>query len=292
MIEFPFTITFPISGVTTSILIPPLVSFFIAFLCASGGVSGAFLLLPFQVSVLGFTTPSVSATNHLYNVFSIPFGVYRYWKEKRFFFPLTLVIILGTLPGVIVGYFLRILFFNELKKFKLLVGLVLLSIATRLVYEIFAVKKEIKFSSDPPQTLTFNWKKLKFAYSGKVFELNSFFITLLALFIGTIGGIYGIGGGALMAPILLAFFRLPAYVFAGATLAGTCITSIVGVIIFTLGGHQPDWLLGLFLGIGGALGLFFGARLQKYMPQKLIRIIITAGVLFIGYNYVTSFFKS
>ncbi|MBO8143254.1 MAG: sulfite exporter TauE/SafE family protein [Thermodesulfobacterium sp.] len=284
--------TFPISGVTTSILIPPLVSFFIAFLCASGGVSGAFLLLPFQVSVLGFTTPSVSATNHLYNVFSIPFGVYRYWKEKRFFFPLTLVIILGTLPGVIVGYFLRILFFNELKKFKLLVGLVLLSIATRLVYEIFAVKKEIKFSSDPPQTLTFNWKKLKFVYSGKVFELNSFFITLLALFIGTIGGIYGIGGGALMAPILLAFFRLPAYVFAGATLAGTCITSIVGVIIFTLGGHQPDWLLGLFLGIGGALGLFCGARLQKYMPQKLIRIIITAGVLFIGYNYVTSFFKS
>ena len=292
MIEFPFTITFPISGVTTSILIPPLVSFFIAFLCASGGVSGAFLLLPFQVSVLGFTTPSVSATNHLYNVFSIPFGVYRYWKEKRFFFPLTLVIILGTLPGVIVGYFLRILFFYELKKFKLLVGLVLLSIATRLVYEIFAVKKEIKFSFDPPQTLTFNWKKLKFAYSGKVFELNSFFITLLALFIGTIGGIYGIGGGALMAPILLAFFRLPAYVFAGATLAGTCITSIVGVIIFTLGGHQPDWLLGLFLGIGGALGLFFGARLQKYMPQKLIRIIITTGVLFIGYNYVTSFFKS
>ncbi|MCD6548992.1 MAG: sulfite exporter TauE/SafE family protein [Thermodesulfobacterium sp.] len=292
MIEFPFTITFPISGVTTSILIPPLVSFFIAFLCASGGVSGAFLLLPLQVSVLGFTTPSVSATNHLYNVFSIPFGVYRYWKEKRFFFPLTLVIILGTLPGVIVGYFLRILFFNELKKFKLLVGLVLLSIATRLVYEIFAVKKEIKFSFDPPQTLTFNWKKLKFAYSGKVFELNSFFITLLALFIGTIGGIYGIGGGALMAPILLAFFRLPAYVFAGATLAGTCITSIVGVIIFTLGGHQPDWLLGLFLGIGGALGLFFGARLQKYMPQKLIRIIITTGVLFIGYNYVTSFFKS
>jgi len=292
MIDLPFIVTFPISGVTTSILIPPLVSFLIAFLCASGGLSGAFLLLPFQVSVLGFTTPSVSATNHLYNVFSIPFGVYRYWKEKRFFFPLTLVIILGTLPGVIVGYFLRILFFNELKKFKLVVGLVLLSIATRMVYEIFAVKKEIKFSSDPPQTLTFNWKKLKFVYSGKVFELNSFFITLLALFIGTIGGIYGIGGGALMAPILLAFFRLPAYVFAGATLAGTCITSIVGVIIFTLGGHQPDWLLGLFLGIGGALGLFFGARFQKYMPQKLIRIIITTGVLFIGYNYVTSFFKS
>ncbi|MCD6490526.1 MAG: sulfite exporter TauE/SafE family protein [Thermodesulfobacterium sp.] len=289
--DLPFIVTFPISGVTTSILIPPLVSFLIAFLCASGGLSGAFLLLPFQVSVLGFTTPSVSATNHLYNVFSIPFGVYRYWKEKRFFFPLTLIMILGTLPGVIIGYFLRIHFFNKLKNFKLLVGLVLLSIAARLIYEIFVVKKETKFSPDPPQIFTFNWEKLKFTYSGEVFELNSFFITLLALFIGAIGGIYGIGGGALMAPILLAFFRFSAYVFAGATLAGTCITSIVGVIVFTLGGHQPDWLLGLLFGIGGALGLFFGARLQKYMPQRLIRIIITFSVLFIGYKYVTSFFK-
>lgn len=111
MIKLPFIVTFPISGVTTSIFIPPLVSFIISFLCASGGISGAFLLLPFQVSVLHFTTPSVSATNHLFNVFAIPFGVYRYWKEKRFFYPLTLIIILGTFPGVIAGYFLRIYFF-------------------------------------------------------------------------------------------------------------------------------------------------------------------------------------
>jgi uncharacterized membrane protein YfcA len=289
--ELPLTYTFPISNITTSVLIPPVVAFFISLFGASGGVSGAFLLLPFQVSVLGFTTPSVSATNHLYNVFSIPFGVYRYWKEKRFFLPLTLIIILGTLPGVITGYFLRISFFEELRKFKLLVGLVLLSIALRLVYEFFAVKKEIQFSSDPPEVLTFNWKVLKFKYSGEIFKLSSFFITILAFFIGTIGGIYGIGGGALMAPILLAFFRIPAYVFAGATLAGTCITSVFGVIVFTLGGHQPDWLLGILFGIGGALGLSIGAKIQKYMPQKLIRIIITAATLFISFNYVLSFFK-
>lgn len=291
MIKLPFIVTFPISGVTTSIFIPPLVSFIISFLCASGGISGAFLLLPFQVSVLHFTTPSVSATNHLFNVFAIPFGVYRYWKEKRFFYPLTLIIILGTFPGVIAGYFLRIYFFNELKRFKLLVGLVLLIIAVRLVFEFFVTKKETKFSPEPPHTLIFNWKKLKFEYSKEVFEVSSFLITLIALFIGVIGGIYGIGGGALMAPVLLAFFRLPPYVFAGATLAGTCLTSIVGVIIFTLGGHQPDWLLGFCLGIGGAFGLSFGARLQKYMPVRLIRMILTTSVLFISFKYITSFFK-
>jgi len=291
MVELPFTVTFPISHVKTSIIIPPLVSFIISYLCAAGGISGAFLLLPFQVSVLKFTTPSVSATNHLFNVFAIPFGVYRYWKEKRFFYPLTLIIILGTLPGVFIGYFLRISFFEELKRFKLLVGLVLFIICVRLIYEFFAVKKETKFSKEPPKVLVFNWKSLEFTYSQETFKVNSFIITILAFVIGIIGGIYGIGGGALMAPILLAFFRLPAYVFAGATLAGTCITSVFGVIIFTLGGHQPDWLLGLLFGIGGALGLYLGAKTQKYMPQRLIRVIITLAVFFISVRYIISFFK-
>jgi hypothetical protein len=43
-----------------------------------GGISGAFLLLPIQMSVLGFTTPSVTSTNFLFNVTGTPAGVYRY----------------------------------------------------------------------------------------------------------------------------------------------------------------------------------------------------------------------
>lgn len=291
MITLPWVLTFKTSGVTTSLLIPPLVSFIISFFCASGGVSGAFLLLPFQVSILKFTAPAVSATNHLYNVFAIPFGVYTYWKEKRFFYPLTLIITIGTFPGVILGYFLRISFFQELAKFKLLVGLVLLVISLRLVQDLFFSKKETSFSPVPPKVLTFNWKVLEFVYSKQNFKVNSFLISLIAFIIGIIGGIYGIGGGALMAPILLAFFHLPPYVFAGATLFGTCLTSVLGVLIFTLGGNGPDWLLGFLFGIGGAAGLYLGAKVQKHMPQKLIKIILIILILFISIRYIYSYFN-
>lgn len=287
----PLVITFKTSGVTTSVLVPPIVAFFISLLCASGGISGAFLLLPFQVSVLNYTAPSVSATNHLFNVFAIPFGVYRYWREKRFFYPLTLIITVGTFPGVILGYFLRVGYFRELSKFKLLVGLVLLFIALRLLYDILRPpKKETIFSPEPPKLLAFNWKTLEFVYSNQQFKVSSFLISLIAFIIGIVGGIYGIGGGALMAPILLAFFQLPPYVFAGATLFGTCLTSVVGVIVFTIGGNAPDWLLGCLLGIGGAAGLYLGARIQKHMPQKLIRIIITILVIYIASRYILSYF--
>ncbi|MEE9496832.1 MAG: hypothetical protein V3V39_09925 [Desulfobacterales bacterium] len=46
-----------------------------------GGILAAFLLLLFQISVLGATTPSVTATNFLYDVVGTPGGVYRYARE-------------------------------------------------------------------------------------------------------------------------------------------------------------------------------------------------------------------
>ncbi len=89
---------FQTAGIETAIWIPPLVAFAISFFTSMGGVSGAFLLLPFQMSFLGYTNPSVSATNQVFNIVAIPSGVYRYWKEGRMVWPLTVTL---SVPGVI-----------------------------------------------------------------------------------------------------------------------------------------------------------------------------------------------
>jgi uncharacterized membrane protein YfcA len=68
------------------------------------------------MSVLRFTSPSVSATNFVYNIVAIPSGVYRYLKEGRMAWPLTYVVIIGTLPGVFIGYCLRILYLSDPRK--------------------------------------------------------------------------------------------------------------------------------------------------------------------------------
>ena len=131
-----FYMLFPVSGVKTYIFIPPLVAFIISFFTSMGGVSGAFLLLPFQMSFLHFTSPAVSSTNFLYNIVAIPSGVYRFIKEGRMAWPLTIVVILGTLPGVFIGYYIRVLYLPDPRAFKLFVGCVLMYIGTRLLYEI------------------------------------------------------------------------------------------------------------------------------------------------------------
>jgi len=104
------------------------------------GVSGAFLLLPFQMSVLGFTTPSVSSTNLLYNVTGTPGGIYRYMKEGRMTWPVALIIIVGIIPGILLGYYLRVKYLPDPRAFKFFVGIVLMYVSLRLIRDVWTSK--------------------------------------------------------------------------------------------------------------------------------------------------------
>ena len=58
-------------------------AFVIAVLATPAGISGAVLLLPFQVSVLGTPSSAVTPTNLLYNVVATPGALYRYWRQGQ-----------------------------------------------------------------------------------------------------------------------------------------------------------------------------------------------------------------
>lgn len=76
---------FPLFGVDTWFWLAPLVGMVLAFFCSMVGISGAFLLLPFQMSVMGLAGPATSATNLVFNLFATPGGVWRYWRDGRLF---------------------------------------------------------------------------------------------------------------------------------------------------------------------------------------------------------------
>jgi len=319
-------VSFPISGVTTNILLPPLVSLVISFFTSMGGISGAFLLLPFQMSVLNYTAPSVSGTNHVFNIVAIPSGVYRYIKEGRMAWPLTWVVIVGTLPGVFIGYYLRVLYLPDPKVFKLFVGCVLLYIGIRFFKELIGRKKaqspdarafEEKFRAKAEEikkqqgarvaaglpveavvkTISVSLKKVEYEFWGERFSFDTVGMFALAFIVGIIGGAYGIGGGAIIAPFCVAFFRLPVYTIAGATLMGTFITSVAGALFFSVipatngVSPMPDWLLGILFGLGGFVGMYLGARSQKFVPQKFIKVIVGISIMVLAVKYITQYFS-
>ena len=115
-------IEFPISGIETYWWLPTLVAMGISMTTSTAGVTGAFILLPFQVSILGYTAPGVSATNLMYNVVAIPGGVVRFWREQRVLWPIALGTAIAGIPGLLLGAVIRVQYMPDPRPFKLFAG--------------------------------------------------------------------------------------------------------------------------------------------------------------------------
>jgi hypothetical protein len=244
-------------------------AFLLATITTPAGVSGAVLLLPLQLTVLHVPSPAVTPTNLLFNVASTPGGLLRFSQERRLLNPLTGLLVTGTLPGVIIGAIIRVELLSSSRAFTLVAAGVLLPLGLWLILGAQRIPRD----RPPPTPRT---RRL---------------IWLLALVVGTVGGIYGIGGGSLLAPILL-IAGFSAYEVAPATITATFLTSIVGVATYqvlqlTHGGTiAPEWILGAFMGAGGFAGSYAGARLQRRLPETSIRRLLGVIACLIAARYI------
>jgi uncharacterized membrane protein YfcA len=250
-------------------LVALVAAFVIATLASPVGVSGAVLLLPFQVSVLGTPSPAVTPTNLLYNIVATPGALYRYWRQHQTGGGLTRVLLVGTIPGVVAGAIVRVEFLPSPRAFDVVIAAVLIPLGAW----ILASRRQTSRAA-----------------SKHTMPRNPVALAILAAGVGCVGGIYGIGGGSILAPILIGSGRSPTEV-APATLASTFLTSIAGVITFVVVSVEqsattsPDWGVGLALGVGGLLGGYTGALLQPHLPETAIRRLLGGLVLVIGLRY-------
>ena len=259
-------------GTGWTVVVALVAAYGIAALATPAGISGAVLLLPFQVSVLGTPSPAVTPTNLLYNVVATPGALYRYWRQGQTGGRLALVLIAGTVPGVIAGSVIRVELLPGPRVFDLVVAAVLLPLGTWLAL----TRPAPEDNPDRPARL-----------------IPAPVLIVLAAVVGCVGGIYGIGGGSILAPVLIGTGRRASDV-APAALASTFVTSVAGVITFTVlslhepGAVAPDWPTGIALGAGGLAGGYTGARLQSRLPDAMIRRLVGILVIAIGARYLWS----
>jgi uncharacterized membrane protein YfcA len=219
------------------------------------GVSGAVFLLPVQLSVLHVPSPAVTPTNLLFNVVSGPGALLRYRRNGQLAGPLARLLIAGTLPGVVVGALIRVFVIPGPGAFRLVAAAVLFPLGLWL-----CVRALRPAAPDRP-------------------PLSRPAIFGLSVVTGTVGGIYGIGGGSILGPIL-AGRGTPLTHIAPAALAATFLTSIAGAVTYgilaltTNGDIAPHWALGLLCGAGGLIGGYLGARLQSYLPERALRLLL------------------
>jgi uncharacterized protein len=219
------------------------------------GVSGAVFLLPVQLNLLQVPNPAVTPTNLMFNIIAAPGALLRYRRAGQLTGPLTRKLLAGTLPGVIAGAIIRVYVLPGPKAFRLVVAAVLLPLGVWLILRGRTATPSRRRSPRPGT------------------------ITGLSLAVGVIGGIYGIGGGSILGPMLVGSGMAVAEV-APAALASTFATSVVGALTYLVlavnapGSIAPRWSVGLACGLGGLVGGYLGARLQPRMPERfLIRLL-------------------
>jgi uncharacterized membrane protein YfcA len=224
------------------------------------GVSGAVFLLPVQLDVLRVPSPAVTPTNLLFNVVSTPGALLRYRRTGTLDVPLTTRLVVGTLPGVVLGTLLRVFVAPGDRVFRLLAAAVLLPLGVWLCTRRRGVPAALR-------------------------HIRPAVLTALGTGVGVVGGVYGIGGGSFLGPILVGA-GLPVAVVAPAALATTFLTSVVGVGTYGLlalatgGSVGPHWAVGLLCGLGGLVGGYVGARLQRRVPETGLRVLL--GLLAVG----------
>lgn len=229
------------------------------------GVSGAVFLLPVQLSVLGIPSPTVTPTNLLFNVVSVPGALTRFARRESLRSTLAVRMLVGTIPGVVVGAIMRVFLLPGETVFRGLLAVLLIPLGLWLALH----QRDRQRSS----------------------ELAPAVLVGLGFAAGFIGGVYGIGGGSLLAPVLVASGYAIATV-APAALLTTFATSCVGVVTYVAlasAGHEdaaPDWLVGLSCGLGGLLGGVIGASLQPRLPIRGLRTLLGILAVALGCAYI------
>ena len=91
---------------------------------------------------------------------------------------------------------------------------------------------------------------------------------------GILSGLFGIGGGLVIVPALIYFFKMPQ-----ATATGTSLVALlmpVGLLAvyeyYRLGKIQSDHIKwGLFVALGLFVGAFLGAKIAHRLPEEILR---------------------
>jgi len=236
------------------------------------GLGGATILVP--ALTLGFGLPVHLAipVSLISNVFVSATATIGYSRRGLIHWRTVYVMTLGSVAGVILGTVIATRSPADL--IKLLFGAFLLLLVIEGVLRV--QRKESCESMKEPV------------------KINVPGFAALGFVMGLLGALLGIGGGTVATPVQHTFFRLPLRNAIANSLATIIVSAFLGAVLyFILGaGHlfsAGDALITAAAVVPGSIaGARFAGVAEKRLPERYIRFIFYAAILYIAYNMIKS----
>lgn len=93
---------------------------------------------------------------------------------------------------------------------------------------------------------------------------------LIGLLAGALSGLFGVGGGLVIVPLLVFFLGFDQRLASGTSLAAIVPTAAVGVVSYAVHG-SVSWLAAVLLAAGAIAGAQVGSWLLSRLPQTVLR---------------------
>jgi uncharacterized membrane protein YfcA len=302
-----FTLTLPLSGVDVWIPGIVMLGIVIGFLIGLFGVGGGFLLTPLLKVVFGISYPVAVGSSLLQIFINSSIATVRHWRNQNVDFKLGLLLAAGAMAGTEIG--VRILShlqrsapilinsrpFSPVDLVLNILFLVLLS--TVAIFILIETTRGT--ATQEVSTAMSRWLRtvrlrptLFFPHSG-IASYSIWIPILLAVFVGVLTGLMGVGGGFVNFPLLIYVIGVPTHIAVGTSVFQILLASGYGATRHIFLGNVEIILVGLLFA-GSFAGVQLGVKVSQILGGRSIRryfaLVVAQAVALVIWDLIRQIF--
>jgi uncharacterized membrane protein YfcA len=283
----------PIAGMSINLFLLVGLGALVGFMSGLFGVGGGFIMTPLMM-MAGIPPAVAAASDSNQIVAGAASGAYAHWRLRNVDLRMGLVLLAGGLVGGTVGVQL-VKLLRELGNIefvmKSLYVLMLGTIGGLMFWESLSTIRRGRFhkASPPPQRKKPSvWSRLplQMHFTQSNLRTSAIFPFSIALFVGALAALLGVGGGFIMVPAMIYVIGMPTIVAVGTDLFQIVLTTANVTFQQAVTNRTVDLLLAMLLLIGSTLGAQFGARVGRQLRGEQIRVLLALIVLLFAVKFV------
>lgn len=261
-----------------------LIGLFAGTLGAIVGLGGGIIIVPTLLFIGGSTvfateiSPQIAVGTSLFTlIFTGLSSTLAYLKRKVVDYKSALLFFIGIGPGSIIGSWSNQ--FIKAEAFTFYFGILMIFMSFLLM-----IKNKLK----PVQSEQKKGIRRTFIdSSGKEYEYGYRIpaALCLSLLVGFISGIFGIGGGSLMVPVMMLFFKFPPHIAVGTSMMVIFLSAISGSVTHLVLGNV-NWLFAIALIPGGWIGAKVGAFINSKLQSNGLVLALRITLIVLGIRLI------
>ncbi|RSL34120.1 sulfite exporter TauE/SafE family protein [Salibacterium salarium] len=253
------------------------------------GLGGGIIIVPALMILSGFSaffadiTPQTAVgTSLLIMIFTGLSSTLAYMKQKKVDYIAGAVFIIGGGPGALFGVWLNKDI--EAAPFLIFFGLFMVVVSFILLVRHKLNPLKIKGKGVRRTYVNTDGQEVEYGFQPVV-------AIVIAFAVGMLSGLFGIGGGSLMVPVMILLFGFPPHLAVATSMFMVLLSALISSVSHIALGNV-EWLFAFALIPGAWFGAKLGAEINRRLKSNTLVMILRVFLIIIGIRLMWQGFTS